>query len=102
MLEDYRPLHVNNVVRELNNSTFAAAFGDVKLVFSNGEVTHHFLLVPQSPFFLSLHPPSTPSPSTPSPSLLLPEASIYSGDSLLQESPLHHQPRLETPATAQA
>ena len=50
MLEDYRRLHVNNVVKELNNSTFAAAFGDVKLVFANGEVTHHFFLVRQSPF----------------------------------------------------
>ena len=86
MLEDYRPLHINNVVKELNNSTFAAAFGDVKLVFSNGEVTHHFFLVLQSPF----------------PPLPLPPASIHSGDSLLQESPLHQQPRLETPATAQA
>ena len=86
MLEDYRRLHVNNVVKELNNSTFAAAFGDVKLVFANGEVTHHFFLVRQSPF--------TP--------LLLPRPSIHSGYSLLQESSLHHQPRLETAATAEA
>ena len=57
MLEDYRPLHINNVVKELNNSSFAAAFGDVKLVFGNGEVTYDLFLSPVS--F-----PSPPSPCT--------------------------------------
>ena len=50
MSEDLRP-HMNNVVKELNDSSFAATFGDIKLVFANGEVTHH----------LSLHPPDPPS-----------------------------------------
>ena len=62
MFEEYRPLHINNVLRELNNSSFAASFGDVKLVFANGEVTHHFIVSPSLLFLpppFSLHPPST-------------------------------------------
>ena len=42
MFEVSWPLHVNNVVRELNNSSFAAAFGDIRLVFANGEVIPYF------------------------------------------------------------
>ena len=49
MFEDFRPLHMNNVMRELNNSSFAATFGDIKLVFANGEVTHHLSLLPPDP-----------------------------------------------------
>ena len=42
MVGNSRPFHVNNVVRELRNSDFAATFGDVRLVFSGGEVVPYF------------------------------------------------------------
>ena len=42
MVVDCRPLHVNNVVRELRNFNFSATFGDIRLVFSGGEVVPYF------------------------------------------------------------